>query len=138
MFMDVTAITHRKDAVFVSFISQVTPSESSVLKKVGYEPMFYRFLKHDLSIKSVVRVSMHEPLTNLRKMLIIQMKNELEVTSVVITHDMVSTNKVADKVAMLYRGKIIEAGPPEDIRKSENPIIQQFITGAASGPIENW
>lgn len=75
MFMDVTAITHRKDAIFVSFISQVTPSESSVIKKVGYEPLFYRFLRHELSIKSVVRVSMHEPLTNLRKVLIIQMKN---------------------------------------------------------------
>ena len=78
MFMDVTAITHRKDAVFVSFISQVTPSESSVIKKVGYEPLFYRFLKHELSIKSVSRVSMHEPLTNLRKVLIIQMKNPSE------------------------------------------------------------
>jgi len=78
MFMDVTAITHRKDAVFVSFISQVTPSESSVIKKVGYEPLFYRFLRHTLSIKSIVRVSMHEPLTNLRKVLIIQMKNPSE------------------------------------------------------------
>ncbi|MBI4632515.1 MAG: UbiD family decarboxylase [Deltaproteobacteria bacterium] len=78
MVMDVTAITHRKDAVFVSFISQVTPSESSVLKKIGYEPLFYRHLRHELSIKSVVRVSMHEPLTNLRKLLIIQMHNPSE------------------------------------------------------------
>ena len=78
MVMDVTAITHRKDAVFVSFISQVTPSESSVLKKVGYEPLFYHHLHHDLSIKSVVRVSMHEPLTNLRKLLVIVMRNPSE------------------------------------------------------------
>lgn len=70
--------------------------------------------------------------------LIIQMKNELKMTSIVITHDMVSTYKVADRVAMLYQGKIIADGPPEEIRASENPIIQQFITGAAVGPIENW
>lgn len=78
MFMDVTAITHRKDAVYVSFISQVTPSESSVLKKVGYEPLFYHHLRHELSIKSVVRVAMHEPLTNLRKLIVIQMRNPSE------------------------------------------------------------
>jgi phospholipid/cholesterol/gamma-HCH transport system ATP-binding protein len=70
--------------------------------------------------------------------LIIQMKNDLKVTSIVITHDMVSTYKVADRVAMLYQGKIIVTGPPEEIRDSKNPIIQQFITGAAEGPIKNW
>jgi phospholipid/cholesterol/gamma-HCH transport system ATP-binding protein len=70
--------------------------------------------------------------------LIIQMKNNLKVTSVVITHDIVSTYKVADRIAMLYKGKIIATGPPEEIRDSNNPIIQQFITGAAAGPIENW
>lgn len=70
--------------------------------------------------------------------LIIQMKNDLSVTSIVITHDMVSTYKVADRVAMLYQGKIIANGSPEVIRDSEDPIVQQFITGAAEGPIENW
>jgi phospholipid/cholesterol/gamma-HCH transport system ATP-binding protein len=70
--------------------------------------------------------------------LIIQMKNDLKVTSIVITHDMVSTYKVADRVAMLYQGKIITTGSPKEIRDSNNPIIQQFITGAAEGPIENW
>jgi phospholipid/cholesterol/gamma-HCH transport system ATP-binding protein len=70
--------------------------------------------------------------------LIIQMKKDLEVTSVVITHDMVSTYKVADRVAMLYQGKIIETGTPEEIKNSPNQIVQQFITGAAEGPIENW
>ncbi|UCE42450.1 MAG: ABC transporter ATP-binding protein [Candidatus Aminicenantes bacterium] len=70
--------------------------------------------------------------------LIIQMKNDLKVTSIVITHDIVSTYKVADRVAMLYQGKIIATGPPDEIRESKNPIIRQFITGAAEGPIENW
>ncbi|MDH4217608.1 MAG: ABC transporter ATP-binding protein [Candidatus Aminicenantes bacterium] len=70
--------------------------------------------------------------------LIIQMQKELKVTSIVITHDMVSTYKVADRVAMLYQGKIIETGTPEEIKNSGNPVIQQFITGAATGPIEEW
>ncbi len=70
--------------------------------------------------------------------LIIQMQKELKVTSIVITHDMVSTYKVADRVAMLYQGKIIETGTPEEIKNSGNPVVQQFITGAATGPIEEW
>ncbi len=70
--------------------------------------------------------------------LIIQMKKDLKVTSVVITHDMVSTYKVADRIAMLYQGKIIETGTSEEIRNSPNQVVQQFINGTAVGPIENW
>lgn len=77
-YMEVTAITHRKEMILVSFISQVTPSESSVIKKVGYEPMFLRFLRDHAGIRNVVKVKMHEPLTNLRKVVIIQMREPSE------------------------------------------------------------
>jgi len=77
-YMEVTAITHRRDMIYLSFISQVTPSESSVIKKVGYDLLFLRYLQKDVGIKSVVDVKMHEPLTNLRKVIIIQMKNASE------------------------------------------------------------
>lgn len=70
--------------------------------------------------------------------LIIQMQKELKVTSIVITHDIVSTYKVADRVAMLYQGRIIETGTPEEIKNSGSQVVQQFITGAATGPIEEW
>jgi len=70
--------------------------------------------------------------------LIIQMKEDLGVTSVVITHDMVSAYKIADKIAMLYGGKIIEEGTPEEIERSENEIVQQFIHGKAHGPIKEY
>jgi phospholipid/cholesterol/gamma-HCH transport system ATP-binding protein len=70
--------------------------------------------------------------------LIIQMKKDLSVTSIVITHDMVSTYKIADRIAMLYQGKIIATGTPEDFRNTDNPTVHQFITGAAVGPIVNW
>jgi 3-polyprenyl-4-hydroxybenzoate decarboxylase len=74
-FMDVTAITRRKDAVLVSIISQVTPSESSLIKRVAYEPAFLHHLRHHLNISGVTRVFMHEPLTNLRKLIVIQLKS---------------------------------------------------------------
>lgn len=77
-FMDVTAVTHRKDAVLVSWISQVTPSESSVIKKTSYEMLFLQHLRDECRIKSMIRVEMHEPLTNLRKLIILQMKKPKE------------------------------------------------------------
>jgi len=70
--------------------------------------------------------------------LIIRMKHELNVSTVIITHDMTSAYKVADKIAMLYAGRIIEEGVPADIKKSQNPVVQQFIRGRAKGPIAKW
>jgi phospholipid/cholesterol/gamma-HCH transport system ATP-binding protein len=70
--------------------------------------------------------------------LINKLKRELGVTSVVITHDMVSAYKIADRIGMLYEGQIIETGTPEEIRNSPNAVIQQFIHGRATGPIKTW
>jgi 4-hydroxy-3-polyprenylbenzoate decarboxylase len=72
MPMKVTAITHKKSPVFTSIISQVTPSESSVIKKVAYEPIFLAHLRGQLAIKGVKRVVMHERLTNLRPVIFVQ------------------------------------------------------------------
>jgi 4-hydroxy-3-polyprenylbenzoate decarboxylase len=72
MSMRVTAITHRRAPIFASIISQVTPSESSVLKKVAMEPLFLTHLRDALGIKAVRRVVMHEPLSNLRKVIFVQ------------------------------------------------------------------
>jgi len=68
--------------------------------------------------------------------LIVQMRKKLEVTSIAITHDMVSAYKIADRIAMLYQGEIIEVGTPQQNRESGNAIVQQFIQGRAEGPIK--
>jgi len=70
--------------------------------------------------------------------LIIRMKKELKVAALIITHEMISAYKVADRIGMLYEGKIIEIGTPEEIKDSKNPVVQQFIHGRAEGPIKNW
>ena len=72
LVVDVTAITRRRDAIITSIISQVTPSESSVVKRLAYEPSFLAFLRDKLAIKGIQRVAMHEPLTNLRKVVVLQ------------------------------------------------------------------
>ena len=72
MPMTVTAITHRKKPIFNAIISQVTPSESSVIKKVAYEPLFLAHLTKTLGIKGVEKVVLHEALTNLRPVIFVQ------------------------------------------------------------------
>ena len=67
--------------------------------------------------------------------LIVEMRKKIKVTSITITHDMVSAYKVGDRIAMLYQGKIIEVGTPDEIKNSTSAIVQQFIQGKAEGPI---
>lgn len=71
MPMRVTAITHRRGAIVASYLSQVTPSESSAIKRVSYEPMFLHHLRNTLGIRSVKRVTLHERMTALRRIAIV-------------------------------------------------------------------
>jgi phospholipid/cholesterol/gamma-HCH transport system ATP-binding protein len=68
--------------------------------------------------------------------LIVATVKDMGVTTLSITHDMASARKIADKIAMIYKGKIIWAGRKEDIDKSGNPYVDQFIHGRAEGPIK--
>jgi phospholipid/cholesterol/gamma-HCH transport system ATP-binding protein len=67
--------------------------------------------------------------------LILSLAQRLHVTSVTITHDMVSAYKIADRIAMLYHGRIEALGTPDEIQHSDNAVVQQFIHGRAEGPI---
>ena len=81
-FMEVTAITRRRDAILTSIISQVTPSESSLIKRIAMEPLYLEHLRTTLGIRGVKRVSMHEPLTNLRKVVVLIMDRQTPTTEV--------------------------------------------------------
>jgi len=67
--------------------------------------------------------------------LIKELHDKLNITSIAVTHDMDSAYYIADEIAMLYKGKIINAGTPEETKNSSNPIIQQFVNGISEGPI---
>jgi phospholipid/cholesterol/gamma-HCH transport system ATP-binding protein len=67
--------------------------------------------------------------------LIIDLRDKLKVTSIVVTHDMNLAYQVADSIAMFYRGQVIADGKPEEIKHSKHPVVQQFINGQAHGPI---
>ena len=74
MPMRVTAITHRKKPIIPSYISQVAPSESSVIKRVAYEPLFFSHLRNTLGIRGVKRVTLHERMTALRRICVITLE----------------------------------------------------------------
>lgn len=119
-------------------IERLMPHELSggMKKRVGlaraiaYEPQIILYDEPSTGIDPIRADAINE--------LIILLKKEMNVTSVVITHDMVSAIKVADRLAMLYDGRIIALGTPEEIRDSPDPVVQQFINGRAEGPIINW
>lgn len=67
--------------------------------------------------------------------LIRQLHDKLKVTSIVVTHDMRSAYRIADRIAMLYQGKIIFEGTPDEVQNTEHSIVHQFINGLAQGPI---
>jgi phospholipid/cholesterol/gamma-HCH transport system ATP-binding protein len=64
------------------------------------------------------------------------LQERLGVTSVVVTHDLTSAFTVADRVAMLYGGKVIFQGTPDDVRRTTDPLMRQFIEGSSQGPIQ--
>jgi phospholipid/cholesterol/gamma-HCH transport system ATP-binding protein len=68
--------------------------------------------------------------------LIVSTVRDLGVTALSITHDMVSARKISDRIAMLYKGKIIWEGPSAEIGDSHNAFVDQFIHGSATGPIK--
>jgi 4-hydroxy-3-polyprenylbenzoate decarboxylase len=82
MPMRVTAITHRRNPVIPSYISQVAPSESSVIKRVAYEPLFLAHLRDALGIRGVKRVALHEPLTGLLRVTVVIVEKGMPRTEV--------------------------------------------------------
>ena len=67
--------------------------------------------------------------------LILDLSKKLSITSVVVTHDMKSVFSIADRVAMLYEGRVLAVGTPEEIKTEKNPMVRQFISGSPDGPI---
>ncbi len=68
--------------------------------------------------------------------LIMQMRDKLGVTSIVVSHNITSIFRIADKIVMIHEGRVLASGTPAEIKQSDNPIVQQFIEGRSQGPIE--
>lgn len=68
--------------------------------------------------------------------LIIRMRDQLGVTSVVVSHDLSLIKHVSNRVGMLHSGRIVQVGTWDEMEKSENPVVKQFIAGSMEGPIK--
>jgi phospholipid/cholesterol/gamma-HCH transport system ATP-binding protein len=135
---------------------QVQDTVTEKLKLINLVPEFRTKMPSELSENIKKRVALaraialspeillyDEPTTGLDPItsdvindLILDMQSKLGVTSVVVTHDMVSAFKVADRIAMLYKGRIIEIGTVEEIKNTSNPFVKQFITGQRNLPTD--
>ncbi len=68
--------------------------------------------------------------------LIVDIREKLKITSIVVTHDMKSAYKISNRMAMIHEGRFVAAGTPAEIQSSANAVLRQFITGSSQGPIQ--
>ncbi len=130
-------VAEKLELVELKGIENLKPAELSggMKKRVGlaraicYEPEIILYDEPTTGLDPIMADAIND--------LIKALNNKLKVTSIVVTHDMASAYKVADRIAMLYEGKIVEIGTPDEIKNTSNPIVNQFVTGNAYGPITN-
>ncbi len=68
--------------------------------------------------------------------LIVGIRAKLKITSIAVTHDLKSAYKISSRIAMIHEGRLVAVGTPDEIQRSDNPLVQQFITGSSQGPIQ--
>ena len=123
------------DQVHLSGVDDKRPSELSggMRRRVGFaraislQPQILLFDEPTTGLDPVISDVVAD--------MILEMDTKLNVTTVTITHDMKVAFKIADRIAMLYRGQIVEDATPEAFKESKNPMVQQFIEGRAVGPL---
>jgi phospholipid/cholesterol/gamma-HCH transport system ATP-binding protein len=116
-------------------VSGKRPSELSggMRRRVGFARAIS--LKPEILLFDEPTTGLDPVISDVIAELIQEMDDTLHTTTVTITHDMKVAFKIADRVAMLYQGRIIEQGTPEQFQASTNPIVRQFIEGRADGPL---
>ncbi len=128
-------VGERLKAVGLTGVESKMPSELSggMRKRVGLAravallPQIVLFDEPTTGLDPIMTEAINE--------LIINTQKNFNLTCIVISHDIQSIFEVGHKIAMLYEGKIIEYGTPEEIQKSDNPVLTQFLSGSLDGPI---
>jgi len=116
-------------------IAHLKPSELSggMKKRVGlaraiaYSPCYILYDEPTAGLDPIMSAIISD--------LIVNLKETLGVTSIVVTHNIKSAYKIADRIMMLYRGKVIFNGTPEETMRTENKYVRQFIEGSSYGPV---
>jgi phospholipid/cholesterol/gamma-HCH transport system ATP-binding protein len=134
---DVDAIVgHSLEQVGLADIAHLLPAELSggMKKRVAIARVIAR--KPPIIMFDEPTTGLDPIMADIINDLIIKVTDGKGITSIVITHDMVSAYKISDKIAVLFEGRIIETGRPDEIRNTRNAVVRQFIEGKAEGPIK--
>jgi phospholipid/cholesterol/gamma-HCH transport system ATP-binding protein len=128
-------VTDALDSVGLSHTFDNLPSELSggMLKRAGFARAIVT--RPDLILYDEPTTGLDPIVTHLITDMIVRLRQKLNGTAVVISHDLQSIFMMADYVAMLFEGAIISYGTPDEVRRSPNPIVQQFLEGSEVGPI---
>ena len=128
-------VADRLRAVGLSGIEGKMPSELSggMRKRVGLARAIA--LRPQIVLFDEPTTGLDPVMTEAINQLIVGTQENFDLTCVVISHDLQSIFKIGHKIAMLYEGRIVAYGPPEDIQRSDNPVIRQFLAGSTDGPI---
>jgi phospholipid/cholesterol/gamma-HCH transport system ATP-binding protein len=129
-------IEHSLNQVGLSDVTHLLPAELSggmkkrvaIARVIAKKPQIIMFDEPTTGLDPIMADIIND--------LIIKVTDNKGITSIVITHDMTSAYKISDKIAVLYEGRIIETGSPDEIRKTNNAVVRQFIEGKAEGPIK--
>ncbi|MBI1909055.1 MAG: ABC transporter ATP-binding protein [Deltaproteobacteria bacterium] len=124
-----TVVKKKLEAVGLSGIEDRRPSELSggMRKRVGLARAIA--LEPKIILYDEPTTGLDPIMTSAINRLIVEMPGRLKITSVVISHDIESTFFIADKVALLHEGRIVAQGSPEEIKKSDLPVVRQFLEG---------
>ena len=123
------------DLVGLTGIESLMPAELSggMKKRVGFARAIC--MRPDIILYDEPTTGVDPIMADATNELIMKLHDRLKITAIAVTHDMTSAYKIADRIAMLYNGKIIAIGTPQQIKKTTDPVVHQFITGEAWGPI---
>jgi phospholipid/cholesterol/gamma-HCH transport system ATP-binding protein len=123
------------DLVGLTGIESLMPAELSggMKKRVGFARAIC--MRPDIILYDEPTTGVDPIMADTTNELIMKLHDRLKITAIAVTHDMTSAYKIADRIAMLYNGKIIALGTPQQIKKTTDPVVHQFITGEAWGPI---
>ena len=130
-----TRVTQRLEWVGLAGVEAMKPASLSggMRKRVGLaralamDPQYILYDEPTTGLDPIMADAIDQLIRALQK--------RLGVTSIVVTHDMTSAYKVADRMAMLYEGRMVFTGTPDETRTTTDPVVRQFVQGSSSGPI---
>lgn len=123
------------DVVHLEGVEDKRPSELSggMRRRVGFARAIS--LEPEILLFDEPTTGLDPVMSDVVADIILEMDERLQTTTITITHDMKIAFKIADRIAMLHKGQVIEQGSPEEFQRSSNPGVQQFIEGRAEGPL---